>query len=168
MATKTVRRIATAGIAGSAALVLAAAPASASGSSIVGSGSDRAAAASGAVTNGTQAGSARYVWSTTTFQCYTNHEVVGVRMQENGVSGVTHFKATFVGQVSSPSGWRNVVTGVRKSKTFPNNATSFYYSPTETYSYPQTGNRRVVWTGLWLGAGNRVIARASHNYVCVR
>lgn len=166
MATKTVRRIVTAGVAGSAAIVLAAAPAGAS-SPISSTGSDTGV--STGVEHGTAVRSSQYTFTVVTAKCVdrTNEQVV-IKQVEHGKSGVTHFKQGYQAQYLTTGGWRVTGSKVYTSNTFPNNNTSYYFKQGVKYTYGSTApaSHRIVWIGQWLGAGNRVIASASRTFLC--
>jgi hypothetical protein len=166
MATKTVRRIATAGVVGTAALVLAAAPAGAS-SPLGAAGASQTGVSTG-VEHGTAAGSSAYTFSVVKATCTAGAEYLTIRQVEHGQSGVTRFKQGFQGQYLTTGGWRVSGTRVVTSNSFPNNGKSFFFqSPTKyTYGGTKAASHRIVWAGQWLGAGGHVIAKASRTFLC--
>jgi hypothetical protein len=166
MATKTLRRIVTAGAVGSAALVLAAAPAGA-GSPVGAAGSSETGVSTG-VQNGTAVGSSAYTFTVLKATCTGSAEFLTIKQVEHGQSGVTRFRQAFQGQFLTTGGWRVSGTRVVTSKSFPNNGKSFYFSSPTKYSYGSTApaSHRIVWAGQWLGAGGQVIAKASRTFLC--
>ena len=166
MATKTVRRIVTAGVAGSAALVLAAAPAGAS-SPVGAAGSDSSGVTTG-VDNGTAVKSSAYTFTVLKATCTNTAEFLTIKQVEHGQSGTTRFKQGFQGQFLTTSGWRVSGTRVVLSNSFPNDGRSFFFKSPTKYSYGNTApaSHRIVWVGQWLGAGGQVIAHAQRTFLC--
>ena len=117
MATKTVRRIVTAGIAGSAALVLAAAPAGAS--SPVGAAGSSATGVSTGVDNGTAVKSNAYTFTVVLARCTPSSELLTIKQVEHGQSGTTQFKQGFQGQFLTTQGWQVSGSRVVTSPSFP-------------------------------------------------
>jgi hypothetical protein len=166
MATKTVRRLVTAGVAGSAALVLAAAPAGAS-SPLSGTGPDRTGVSTG-VEHGTAVKSSAYTFTVTRASCTARAEFLDIKQVEHGRSGVTRFRQAYQGQYLTTGGWRVSGTRVVLSNSFPNDSRNFFFKPSATkYTYGATApaSHRIVWAGDWL-SGNRVIAHASRIFLC--
>jgi hypothetical protein len=166
MATKTIRRIVTAGVAGSAALVLAAAPAGAS--SPVGSAGSNSSGVSSGVDNGTAVKSSAYTFTVLQFSCTGSAEFLTIKQVEHGQSGTTRFKQGFKGQFLTTAGWRTSGTRVVASPSFPNDGRSFFFSSPTKYTYGNTApaSHRIIWAGQWLGAGGQVIAHASRTFIC--
>src|SRR5690348_6269355 len=108
MATKTVRRIVTAGVAGGAALVLAAAPAGASGNAVGAADGNTAGAKAGSVsvTNGPAAASASaYQFQIVRNACFASNQKLTVKQIERGQSGTVRFRQTATGLFLTTSGW---------------------------------------------------------------
>jgi hypothetical protein len=166
MATKTVRRIVTAGVAGSAALVLAAAPAGAS--SPVGSAGSSSTGVSSGVDNGTAVKSNAFTFTVLKATCTNTAEFLTIKQVEHGKSGVTHFKQGFQGQFLTTAGWKVSGTRIVTSNTFPNDSRNFFFQAPTKYTYGNTApaSHRIVWIGNWLGSNNRVLATASRTFVC--
>jgi hypothetical protein len=166
MATKTVRRIVTAGVAGSAALVLAAAPAGAS--SPVGSAGSSSTGVSSGVDNGTAVKSSAYTFTVVQATCTATAEFLTIKQVEHGQSGTTRFKQGFQGQFFTNHGWKVSGTRVVTSNSFPNDSRNFFFKAPTKYSYGNTASasHRIVWVGQWLGAGGQVIASAQRTFLC--
>jgi hypothetical protein len=166
------RKILVAGVAAGAAVVLAAAPASASSAGIGTAGSESGGTA-GAVTqlaspSKVEAGSA-YVYAIKVNKCFANYQNLTVRQTEKGQSGTVRFRQLVSGQYLTTGGWRQ--SGSQKvafSNSFPNNAKTFYFGFPWKYSYGNTAaaSHRIVIKLDWLAAGGGVIATKTLTQTC--
>jgi hypothetical protein len=172
MTTKTVRRIVAAGVAGGAALVLAAAPAGASSNAVGGADGNTAGGRAGSVsvTNGPAARSASaYQFAVVRNACFAGNQKFTVRQIERGQSGTVRFRQTAAGFFLTTHGW--VRQGNAKfvlSNGFPNDSRTFTFQFPWQYTYGPTApaSHRLVLKLDWLSAGGGVIATTTLTQTC--
>lgn len=166
-------RLSTAGVAGGAALLLAALPASAGADASMSAsepGSSRAALGAPSAKGGAISGpvgevsgdaAASVGFTVNNLRCFSNAVVFNATTRESGRSGVQQFQQRAQLQEFAAGAWRNRTSVARSNSTrFPNDFRNFSYSREWRGNHvANNASWRVKWQGFYLNGAGRIIAQ---------